>query len=331
MAFIPAVHCAISRRQCIAWMTALGAPGALMAQADFPRQTVRLVLPYPAGGGIDAVGRPLAEQLGQRLGQSVVVDNRGGANGAIGMEAVAKSPPDGHTIVLALDAQFAINPTIYKSLPYDPQKDFAPITLIGTVPYILATNPQSGIKSVADLLELSRKSSQKLNYASSGVGSGAHMAAALLESMAKVSMTHIPNKSTTSSMRDVAENDCQIVFVTYGAAKPLFDAGKLIPIGVTGSKRMALLPSVPTVGETVPGFETGAAYGLFAPAATPPRVIDRLFAEVQQVIQSAAYQQRISSVGVEVVGLAPAAFAAHITKDLAKWKSIVSEKGISAN
>jgi len=310
---------------------AMFASGFAHAQAAFPRQPIRLVVPYPTGAGIDTVARQLAEPLAHQLGQPVIVDNRGGANGGIGMEYAAKAPADGYTIVLALDAQYAINPNVYKSLPYDPIKDFTPIMLIGSVSYVLVTSPQSGIKSAADIIDRARKPDQRMNYTGSGVGSGGHMAGALLESLGRVTMTHIPNKSTPSALRDVAEGEVQFVFVTYGACKPLIDAGKLIPIGVSGPKRMAVLPNVPTVAESVPGFETVASYGLFVTAGTPPRAVENLHAAMGQVMAMPAYQQKLAAIGIEPIGIGPQAFAAHITKDLAKWKAIVTEKGITVN
>lgn len=310
---------------------ALGCVPAAWAAEAFPSQPIRMVLPYPPGGGIDAVGRPLAEQLSKQLGQPVIVDNRGGANGAIGMDIVAEAPPDGHTIVLALDSQFSINPNIYKSLPYDPIKDYAPVTLIGTVPYILVASSSLPVKTVDDMIAYVKAHKNKVNYASSGVGSGAHLATALLESMTGISMVHIPNKSTSSAMRDVAENDAQFMFVTYGAAAGMIQAGRLRPIGVTGTKRMPLLPDVPPIAESLPGYETGVAYGIFAPAGTPADIVGRLNAEIVKVIESPTYQKNISASGVEVHSTSPQEFGAYVQKELDKWQRIVRESHIPQN
>jgi tripartite-type tricarboxylate transporter receptor subunit TctC len=325
----------------LAAMSALGAAligtltmtAATAFAADaYPGSTpIRLVLPYPPGGGIDAVGRPLADQLSRLLGQTVFVENRGGANGSIGMDYVARATPDGHTIVLALDSQLSINPNIYNSLQYDPVKDFAPVTLIGTVPYILTVNPDLPIKSVNDLLAYAKNSKKSLNYASSGVGSGAHLATALLESMAKVTFFHIPNKSTSSSMRDVVVNDAQLVFVTYGAAGGLIQAGKLRPIGVTGSSRMPVLPDVPPISDSIPGYETGVSYGILAPAGTPAAIVNRLNSEIGKILKSESYQHSVAAVGVQVKGSTPEEFSTWIKTDLAKWAKIVREGNIPKN
>lgn len=301
------------------------------AQADYPQKPITLVVPYPAGASVDAVARYLAEQLSKRLGQSVVVDNRGGANGAIGMEYVAKAPADGYTLIMALDSQLSINPNLYSALRYDPVKDFAPIMLVASAPFVLFTNPQTGIKSVPDLIAAAKRPGKGINYTSSGIGSGGHLAAALLESDAKVDMTHVPNKATAAALRDVAENDSQILFITWASGKPLVDTGKLIPIAVSDTARMKLLPNVPTVAETIPGFQVGATGGILAPANTPARVIEKLRSELDRIVRTPEYEKRLETFGMQSTAIGPDGYAKIITTDLAKWKRVIAERRITAN
>jgi len=301
------------------------------AQTDYPQKPVTLVVPYPAGASVDAVARYIAEQLGQRLGQAVVVDNRGGANGTIGMDSVAKAAPDGYTLVMALDSQLSINPNLYSTVRYDPVKDFAPIMLLATAPYVLFTNNQSGIKSLPDLIALGRKPGQSVNYTSSGIGSGGHLAAALLEGDAKLNLTHVPNKATSAALRDVSENDSQFLFITYASGKPLVDKGKLVPIAVTSASRMKQLPEVPTVAETIPGFQAGASGGILAPARTPAPILEKLRAALATIASSPEYEKKMESFGMQAASVGPDGYAKTISGDLAKWKNVIAERKITAN
>lgn len=302
-----------------------------LAQTDYPKKTVSIVVPYPAGASVDAVARYLADQLGKSLGQTFIVDNRGGANGAIGMEYAAKAPPDGYTLVMALDSQLSINPNLYSTVRYDPVKDFTPIMLLATAPYVLFTNPKTGIKSVPDLLALAKKPGKSVNYTSSGVGSGGHMAAALLESDASVQMTHIPNKATATALRDVAEDDAQILFITYASGKPLVDSGKLVPVAVTSATRMKQLPNLPTVAETVPGFQVVASGGILAPAHTPAPIVEKLRAALAKIVTSPEYEKRLEAFGMESASIGPEGYAKTISSDLAKWKKLIAEHHITVN
>lgn len=313
-----------------AGVASLIAAGAF-AQADYPTKPITLVVPYPAGASVDSVGRFIAEQLGKRLGQNVVVDNRGGANGSIGMEYVAKAPADGYTLVMALDSQLSINPNLYSAVRYDPVKDFAPIMLVATAPYVLFTNPKAGIKSVPDLIALARKPGNPVNYTSSGVGSGGHMAAALLESDAKVDMTHVPNKATSAALRDVAENDAQFLFITWASGKPLVDTGKLVPVAVSAPSRMKQLPNVPTVAETVPGFQAIASGGILAPARTPAPIVEKLRAELEKIVSSPEFEQRLETFGMHSANIGPDGYAKTISSDLAKWKKVIADRRITVN
>ena len=303
----------------------------VFAQTNFPQKPVSLVVPYPAGASVDAVARYIAEQLGNRLGQPVVVDNRGGANGAIAMEYVAKAPADGYTLIMALDSQLSINPNLYSAIRYDPVKDFAPIMLVATAPYVLFTNPQTGIKSVSDLIATARKPGKTINYTSSGVGSGGHLAAALLEGDSKVDMTHIPNKVTANALRDVAENECQFLFITYASGKPLVDSGKLIPIAVSSPVRMKQLPNLPTVGETLSGFQASATGGILAPARTPAHVVEKIRAELEKIVTTPEFEKKLETFGMQSSSIGPDGYAKTISSDLAKWKKLIAERRISVN
>lgn len=309
----------------------LAAAPLALAQTDYPNKPIKLVVPYPAGASVDSAARFIAEKLGNRLGQPIVIDNRGGANGAIGMEYVAKSPADGYTLIMALDSQLSINPNLYKSLPYDPVKNFAPIMLVAAGPYVLFTNPQSGIKSVPDAIAQAKKTDKPINYTSSGVGSGGHLAAALLESDAKISMTHVPNKTTGNALRDVAENDCQLFFVTYASGKPMVDNGKLIPIGVTSPTRMKQLPNVPAIAETIPGYQTGATGGILAPAGTPAPIVEKLRAELEKIVATPEFEKQLDMMGMQPANLGPEAYAKTITSDLARWKKLIADRKIAIN
>lgn len=247
------------------------------------------------------------------------------------MESVAKAVPDGYTLIMALDSQLSINPNLYTSVRYNPIKDFAPIMMVATAPFVMFTNPKAGLKSVADVIALAKKSGDTVNYTSSGVGSGGHLAAALLESDAKVSMTHVPNKATSAALRDVAENECQFLFITYASGKPLVDAGKLIPIAVSAPSRIKQLPNVPTVAETIPGFQAGAAGGILAPAKTPAPIIEKLRAEIQKIVTSPEYAKKLETFGMETTNVGPDGYARVIASDLDKWRKVIKERNITVN
>ena len=237
--------------------------------ADYPSRPIRLVVPYPAGGGTDVAARRLAEEMGKGLGQRLVVENVGGAGGILGMQQVAKAEPNGYTIVLALTAQFAVNPSVYPNLPYDPVNDFEPVALLATAPYVLVVNPNVPVRTVKDLVELARK--EQLLYASAGNGSGAHLSAELLKGLAGIDMMHVPYKGAGAAYPDLLSGRVPLMFSTYAPIAGYLEAGTLRAVAVTTQNRAAGLRDVPAISETLPGYRSDVWYVMAAPAGTPQR------------------------------------------------------------
>jgi tripartite-type tricarboxylate transporter receptor subunit TctC len=298
------------------------------AQSDYPRRSVRLVLPFPAGGGIDLVARPLAEKLTEALGQAVVVDNMGGANGIVAMQHVAGAPPDGHTIILALSSQIVVNPALYGKLPYDSLKDFAPVALIGATPYLLVAAPKVPIENMRDFLARAKARPGAINYASSGNGSGAHLSMEIIKSMTGINVIHVPYKATSNGVKDVMAGEVELMFVTIGTVRNQIQAGLLKAVAVTGAKRSPAVPNVPTIAESgLPGYESVVWYAVLAPAGTPQPVVARLNAEILKIVRGPEYQQRLAREAVEVSGSSPEELQAYTRSELVKWAKIVKDSG----
>jgi tripartite-type tricarboxylate transporter receptor subunit TctC len=299
--------------------------------AHFPSKPIRLVIPYPPGGGTDTIGRPLAQKLGENLKQQVIFDNRGGAGGNIGMEIVAKSPPDGHTIVLALTAQLAVNPSLYKKLPYDPLKDYEPITLLATGPYILIVHPSLPAKSVKELIALARSRPGQITYASSGNGSGAHLANELLNSMAHVTMVHIPYKGGGPALVDLLAGNVQVLFATYAASKPHIEAGRVRALGVSTAKRLTGV-DIPTIAEVaLPGYDAGVWYAFLAPAGTPRDIVSRLNAEILRALQHPDIKAVLSRAAIAPIGSTPEELTRFMKSEIAKWAKVVKEANVQVD
>jgi len=291
----------------------------------YPGKPIRLVLPYPPGGGTDVIARPLAQKLTESLGQQVIVDNRGGAGGNIGMEFVARSPADGYTLLFALTAQYAVNPSLYPKLPYDPVRDYAPISLLANAPYLLVVHPSVPAKSVAELIALMKARPGQLAYSSSGNGSGAHLAGEMLRSLAHVEITHVPYKGAGPAMPDLIAGQVQLSFVTYTAAGPHIKTGRLHVLGVTTAKRSPTLPDLPAIAETVPGYDSAVWYGFAAPAGTPPDIIARLNSEVLRVLASSDFRSRITLEAVAPIGSTPEEFGNFIKSEIVRWAKVVKD------
>jgi len=305
-------------------ITPLWAQGA----GDFPSKPIRLVIPYPPGGGMDTIGRPFARQLSANIGQQVVVDNRGGANGNIGMEIVARANPDGYTIGFALSAQLAINPGLYKKLPYDPVKDFAPLTLFADGCYLLVVNPSVPAKTVKELIALARAKPNSLAMASSGNGSGGHLAAALLMSMTGTRMLHVPYKGGGPALVAVLSGEAQTLFATYAASKGHIAAGRLRALGVSTAKRPAAISDVPTIAEAgVPGYESSPWYAYVAPAGTPRALVTRLNREIVRTLNHPDYQKFLIQSAIEPIGSSPDRLRAYIKSEMVKWARVIKEAG----
>jgi len=310
----------------LACCTVLAIP--LFAQ-DYPRRPVRLIVPFPPGGGNDIVARAVGQELGKSLGQQFVVDNRAGAGGAIGAELAARAPADGYTLFLGGVGSHVVNPSLHAKLSYDPIRDFAPVTLIASAPSVLVINPSLQATSVAEFTALAKANPGKLNYASNGNGSSAQLAAALYESMAGVRMVHVPYKGVAPALVDLMSGEVQLMFGTLVAILPHIKAGRLRALAVTGRNRSAPLPEVPTLAESgLPGYEAGSWYGILAPAGTPSAIVTRLNAEINAAIRQPEVRERLAAEGAEVIGGTPEEFAVHIRSELARMKKLVREGGL---
>jgi tripartite-type tricarboxylate transporter receptor subunit TctC len=296
------------------------------AQA-YPVKPVRIVVPYPPGGGNDIVVRAYSPRLTERLGQSIVVDNRGGATGAIGTEMVARSAPDGYTLLSHTNAGLVILPHLNPDLRYDPVKDFAPITLAASSPYLLVVHPKVPATTVAELIALAKARPGGLNFSSSGNGSSTHLAGLVFNKMAGVNMVHIPYKGSGPAVTDLIAGQVQTRFSSIPPALQHVKAGRLRALAVTSAKRFSLLPEIPAVAETLPGYEVNSWYGLLAPAGTPPAIIRRLNADMVAALQAPDTRARLEVDGSEAVGSTPERFAAIIREELRHWGPIVREAG----
>jgi tripartite-type tricarboxylate transporter receptor subunit TctC len=309
---------------------ALGAAQTAVAADTYPVRPIRMIVAYPPGGGTDQVGRVMADQLAQQLGQNVVVDNRGGATGNIGTELAARAVPDGYTLLMGNVAPNAVNVSVFRKLGFDPVKDFAPVSLVAVTPNILVAHPSVPVKTVKDLVALAKAKPGVLNFPSAGVGSSSHLAGEMLKSMAGIDMVHVPYKGGGPALIATISGQVQIMFATMPAAMPHVKSGKVRPVAVTTAKRSLAMPDLPTIAESgVPGYEAATWYGLLAPARTPRPVIDRLHGETVKILAGPT-RQRLEAQGFEPDGGTPAAFAAYIKSEITKWAKVIKEAGIPA-
>jgi len=315
----------------LAGLAALAVLAITAAQAAdvYPTKPLRIIVPFPPGGPADALARTVGDKLAASLGQPVVVDNRPGAGGNIGMELAAKAPPDGHTLVLAPAGNLTVNPSLYRSVPYDVGRDFAPVTVIAAVPNVLVVNPQVPAKDVAELIAYAKGNPGRLNYASPGAGSGAHLAGELLKSSAGIDIVHVPYNGIAPAVAAVISGDVQMMFAAAPTALPQIAGGKLRPLAVASPKRIAAAPALPTMDASgLPGFDVTSWYSIVAPAGTPPAVIDRLQREIARTLEMPDVKARLAGLGAEPIANTPAEFAAMIGSETAKWGKIVKDAGI---
>ena len=306
----------------------LGSVTMAAAQDAFPTRPVSLVIPFPAGGSTDLVGRIVAEKMSSLLGQQIVVDNRGGAGGNVGSAAVAKAEPDGYTILMGTVATHAINPALYKKMPYDPVADFAPVSLLVVVPNVLVVNPDFPAQNVQELIALAKEKPGELSYASSGNGTPLHLSGELFKSMAGVDIVHVPYKGAGPALIDVMGGHVPIMFDNLPSSTEHIKAGKLRGLAVTTAERAPSMPDLPTVAESgLPGYETYTWNALFAPAGTPPEVIAKLNEAAVQAVADPQVQAKLKDVGASVVGSTPEQLAAHVQAELAKWAPVVKASG----
>jgi tripartite-type tricarboxylate transporter receptor subunit TctC len=312
----------------LALVLGCGGVSGVQAQA-YPVKPVRMVLPFPPGGGTDVVGRLLAQKLGQALGQQVIVDNRAGAGGRIGTELVAKSPPDGYTLMLGTSSVMGTGPALYQKLPFRMPGDFAPISLVAYTAYVLVTHPSVPASSVKQLIALARSKPGRLTYASSGAGGAAHLSGELFSSMAGVKMIHVAYKGSSPGMFSVMSGETDIMFNNTLPALPQVKNGRLRALAVTTAQRFVLLPDVPTVAESgLPGFEVQQNYGVLAPAGTPRDIVNRLNQEIAKAMQTDDARNRLLADGSAVKVSTPEEFERAITAEIAKWSKVIKQAGI---
>jgi tripartite-type tricarboxylate transporter receptor subunit TctC len=316
----------VRARVCAFACAALACAPALHAQ-QYPSRPVRIVVGYPPGGAVDAIGRVIAQQLTLAFNQQFIVENRGCASGIIGADVVAKSAADGYSLVV-LSGAHAVNPSLYKKLPYDTERDFAPISLIASSAYILVVHPSLPVKSVRELIAFAKKNRGQVNYASSGNAGMPHLSGELFKVKAGVEMTHIPYKGSAAVTTAVLAGEVPIMFSNLISTMPQVQAGRFRALGVTGLTRIAAAPGIPTIAEAgLPGYEVVGWYGFMAPANTPADIVNRLSAQTAKSLQSPDVLKRFASEGIDPVGSTPEAFAKIIREDLVKWAEVVRVSG----
>ena len=296
----------------------------------YPSKPIRLVVTYPAGGGADTMARLISPRLGEALGQPVVVENRGGASGTIAADLVAKSAPDGHTLMLDATA-FAVNPSLYPKLPYDPDKAFAPVTLLALFPNVVLVHPANPVSSIKDLIAKIKAEPGKIAFASSGNGSAQHLAAELFRQRAGLDMVHVPYKGGGPALIDVMGGQVPLYFGNMASALPHVKNGKLKALAITGSKRSAAAPDLPTVAESgMPGYQVYEWNAIFAPAGTPPAIVNRLQAEIAKVVKIPEVRDRMLALGGEIVASSPTDLGAWVREQSASWAKVVRASNIKA-
>lgn len=311
-------------------LTALIAAGfaSLSMAQSFPSHPLRIVLGFPPGGAIDIITRVIAPKMATDLGQPVVVENKPGAGGVIGMQTVARAEPDGYTLFMGTMGNFSITPVLVKDLPYNVARDFTPVTEVASAGFVLYVNPELPIKSVADLVAYAKASPGTTNFSSSGNGGLPHMAGEMFNAAAGVRMTHVPYKGSSPSVNDVVAGQVQLTFESVAVGVPYVKAGRLRAVATTGSQRLELLPDVPAIAETIPGFNVTNWFGLAVPAGTPMDRVDRLQQSVAKALKQPEVIATLASLGVDPVGDTPAHFGAYINEELARWRKLITDADI---
>jgi tripartite-type tricarboxylate transporter receptor subunit TctC len=311
------------------FMPMLAALPSPVAAQTYPARPIRIIVPYPPGGTSDILARSLGEKLTGALGQSVVVENKPGANGNVGADLVAKSPPDGYTLLLADIGALAISPSVYPNLPFDPVRDFAPVTMVAYSPHILVVNPAVPVNSVQELVALAKSKPGKLNFAISGVGGAPHLAGVDFALRAGVKWEYIPYKGGSQAIADVAGGQADVTLNGMLATYPLVKGGKLKLLAVSSARRMSAIPDVPTIAESgLPGFETGSWQGVIAPPGTPHEIVARLNAEIGRIFALSEMRERLGNQGADVRTNSPDEFAAFIRTEKDRWAKVVKEADV---
>jgi tripartite-type tricarboxylate transporter receptor subunit TctC len=311
----------------LAVLATLAAPAAL-AQA-YPTKPIRLVVPFPAGGATDIFARAVSQKLGEKLGTTIVVDNKPGAGGTIGSDLAAKAPADGYTLLLATSSTHSIGPSFGK-VPYDAVADFTPISHVGNAPSIMLVPNTSPAKTVKEWVDYARKNPGKLNYASSGNGTVVHLGTEYFKAQANLFLVHIPYRGTALAIPDLVSGKVDVLFDSLPSGLPHVKEGRLRALGITSAKRSPLLPDLPAISESVPGYETVTWFGLYGPKGLPPELAMRLATGINQALQEPDVKERLARLGIDPVGGTPAQFAAMANADRAKWKKIITERKITA-
>ena len=305
---------------------------ARAADDDYPNRPVKIVVPFAPGGSTDVVARILGEKLAAELKQSFVVDNRPGAGGNIGADAVAKSAPDGYTLLMGTTGVLSINGHLYKNLAYDPEKDFAPVSYTSLITNILVVNPEVQVRTVPEIVRLAKSKPGSLTFASSGAGSSTHLSGELFKSLAGVEILHVPYRGSSQALIDVMSGQVTMLFDNAPSSLPFVQQGKLRAIAVTSTKRLPNLPDIPTIDEAgVPGYESLSWSGIIAPAATPRAIINKLNAAIDRILAMEDVKQRFAALGVEPVGGPPEVFARHIRAESEKWGRLIKAANITIN
>jgi len=308
---------------------ALCATGAhAQGAADFPARPIRLVVPFPPGGATDIAARLIGERMSADWKQPVTVDNRPGAGGNIGADVVAKAAPDGYTLIVGVTGSHAINTSLYARMPYDPVKDFEAISQVAVVPNVVVVHPSVPAQTLRELVALAKKEPGKLNYASLGSGTAAHLTMEMFKTAAGIDLTHIPYKGSSPAVADLIAGQVQTMIDGLPSALPHVKAGKLRALAVTSAHRSAAAPDLPTIAESgYPGFSADAWSGLFAPKGTPRPIVDKLAAETQRILKLPEVQKRLADLGAEPVGSTPAEFSEHVKREIDKWARVVKASG----
>ena len=297
----------------------------------YPSKPIRWIVPSTPGDGSDVTGRLIAEKISQELGQPVVIDNKPGAGGVLGSEAAARAPGDGYTMIVGNAGSHGINAAIYTKLSYDVLRDFVPVALLCTAPNVMVVGPATKVKTVGEFVSYAKGQAGKINYASGGVGSSSHLSAELLKSMAGVEMTHVPYKGAAPAVAAVMADEVNVMIGNLPPLLPQIKAGRVQALAVTTTRRHPSLPDVPTLADSLAGFETVAWFGVLAPAGTPKAVVDRINTLVNQALEQPDVKARLATLGCDPAPSTPEAFAARVTGDVTRWKKLATEKNIRAD
>lgn len=320
----------ISRRSFVAASAgSLAIPAIARAQAGYPSRPVTIIVPFAAGGTTDLLGRILADRLGPRVGGTFIVENKAGAGGGLGVGSAARSEPDGHTLCMGTVSTHAINPSVYRRLPYDHVRDFAPLSLVASVPNILMVNLTMPVKTVPELIALLKREPGKYNFASSGAGTSIHMAGELFKLATGTDITHVPYRSSGQITQDLLAGQISMTFDNITVAWPHIQAGKIRALATATPERLPFAPDLPALAEFIPGFAATSWHGLFAPAAVPAEIVERLSKEVQAIMREPETVEKLKAVGVTAIGSTRAEFAAHIAAETARWKDVAEKARVS--